>query len=119
MISHSAKVIPLRPTEAQIQSAVIAHWRCFGLPNTLVACIPMANSWGQPGLTRGLFDLIVFAPGLPVGFIELKANRGAISAHQVAHAELLKTLGIPHAITFGRDEPIEQLEAWNVLRSRA
>lgn len=108
--------VALHPTESQIQAAVIDHWRACGLPNTLVAAIPNANAWGQPGLTRGLFDLIVFGPDLPVGFLELKANRGVVSVHQQAHAELLKMLGVPHAITVGRDEPIRQLVEWCVVR---
>jgi hypothetical protein len=110
------------PLETAIQAAVWQHWSLLGKLNTLVACIPNARAHGQPGLTRGLPDLLVLAPTLPgkVGFIELKRdNRSVISDDQRLFARLCAELGVPHAYAIGRDEPIAVLEAWGVTRRAA
>jgi hypothetical protein len=103
--------------EAEIHKAVMDHWRKLGLPGTLVSTIPNAGAFGQAGLTKGLPDLMILAPGLPVGFIELKTERGKASLHQLEFKSKCITLGIPMCITHGRDEPIRILEEWNVVRS--
>ncbi len=103
-------------TEAQIHKAVMDHWRKLGLPGTLVSTIPNAGAFGQAGLTKGLPDLMILAPGLPVGFIELKTDGGKPSEHQLEFRRKCVALGIPMAITHGRDEPITVLEEWNVVR---
>jgi hypothetical protein len=105
--------------EADIHSAVMTHWRALGLPGTLVATIPNMGAFGQHGLTKGLPDLLVMAPGLPVGFIELKTDKGAISEAQIHFKDRCESLSIPHAITRGRDEPIRLLEQWGVVRRAA
>jgi hypothetical protein len=108
------------PSEKAIQASVVEHWRLLGLPNTLVAAIPNALAHGQPGLTRGLPDLVVLAPGLPVGFIELKRDRQApIGDDQRQFALLCARICVRHAFAIGRDEPIAILEAWGVVRMRA
>jgi hypothetical protein len=103
--------------EASIHKAVVAHWRALGLPGTLVATIPNMGAMGQYGLTKGLPDLMVLAPGLPVGFIELKAAKGRVSEAQIVFKDRCEALNVPHAITYGRDEPIKLLEQWKVVRS--
>ena len=114
------RLTKLGPNETQIQQAVIDHWRQFRLPDTLVAAVPNAGSLGQPGLTKGLADLLVLAPGLPVGFIELKRDHeSVISDDQRQFALLCARLGVPHAYAIGRDEPIAILEQWNVIRRAA
>ena len=105
-----------RMKESQIQSAVIEHWRMFGLPNTLVAAIPNQRAHGQAGLTAGIYDLLVLAPLLPVGFLELKTETGTLSVSQKAFGAICAVLGIPNAVAYGRDEPIRILEQWNVVR---
>ena len=113
------------PRETAIQQAVIDHWRMLGLPDTLVAAIPNANAFGQPGLTPGLPDLLVLGPGLPgnclVAFIELKRERRAsrLSDAQRAFERLCGTLGARYAVAYGRDEPIRLLEDWGVVRRAA
>jgi len=110
----------LRPcigrSERDIHKAVVDYWRSFGLPGTLVATIPNVPAFGQYGLTKGLFDLLAIAPGLPVGFIELKRDGGRPSPEQLSFQEILNGCGVKNAITYGRDEPIRVLEAWNVVR---
>lgn len=102
--------------ESEITKAVMQHWRKLGVPNSLVACIPNAMSAGQYGLTKGLPDLLVAAPDLPVGFIELKTDKGKPSEAQLEFKAMCLKLGIPYALTFGRDAPIRVLEAWKVVR---
>lgn len=111
---HTA--IRLHASEKAIHAAVIAHWRTCGLPGTLVATIPNEDARGQHGLTKGLPDLLVLSPELPVGFIELKADKGKLSEEQKTFASMCSALEINHAVTFGRDEPIRVLEAWGVVR---
>lgn len=109
-------------TEAQIQKAVLDHWKVFGLPDTLVAAVPNAGAKGQYGLTRGLFDLVViggdFLEGR-TGWIELKTERGKLSEHQISFREKCLVNGVPHAVAYGRDEPIRLLEEWQIVRRSA
>lgn len=105
-----------RLRESAIQSAVLAHWRALACPGTFIAAIPNQYAHGQPGLTAGLPDLLVIAPDLGVGFIELKAKDGRESQAQKDFAAYCARRGIPHATTYGRDEPIAVLERWGVVR---
>jgi hypothetical protein len=105
--------------ESSIHSAVMSHWRKLGKPGTLVSTIPNAGAFGQAGLTKGLPDLLIMAPGLPVGFIELKTDKGRVSPYQEAFRAHCISLGIPMAITRGRDEPIKILEDWGVTHKAA
>lgn len=108
--------------ERDIQTAVLAHWRAFGLPGTKVAAVPNAGALGQPGLTRGLFDLIVIGGDYlrdRTGWLELKTETGKLSPGQVMFRNTLMSNGVPHAITRGRDEPIAVLEQWKIVRPRA
>lgn len=103
------------PTEAQIQSAVIAHWQQFGVPDSLVAAIPNMNAHGQSGLTRGLPDLLVVGNGI-IGFIELKTKAGKISKFQESVLGVLWVNGIKVVVTYGRDQPITILETWGIVK---
>jgi hypothetical protein len=110
------------PSEKAIQTAILSHWRVLSQPDTLVACLPNAMAHGQPGLTKGLPDLIVLGPGVPgrVGFVELKRDEAStVSAAQHDFAALCNELGVAHAFCVGRDEPIAILEAWDVIRRAA
>jgi hypothetical protein len=108
-----------RVSEAAIQKAIIHHWRTFGLPGTLVAAIPNQNAFGQAGLCKGLFDLLVIGGTVGVGFLELKTETGKLRPEQKAFRDLLIVNGTPYAVTHGRDEPIRVLEGWGVVRKRA
>ena len=110
------------PSEDDITAAVVEHWRLLGRLNTLVASIPNKRAFGQPGLTRGLPDLLVLAPELPggVGFIELKRDaRSHYTDEQRLFGRLCATLGIRHVLCVGRDEPIRVLEDWGAVRRQA
>src|SRR5271170_3382710 len=110
------------PSEDQITDAVVEHWRMFGVRGSLVASIPNKRAFGQPGLTRGLPDLLVLSPQLGrfTGYIELKKGRGGrLSDAQVDIGKLLVVRGVPYAVCKGRDEPIAQLEEWGAVRKAA
>jgi len=106
-------------SERQIQASVLAHWRSFAIPGTLVAAIPNAGAMGQSGLHRGVFDLMVMGgPFLRdrTGFLELKTATGRLSAHQETFRLICIASGVPCAVAFGRDQPIRVLEDWGVVR---
>ena len=109
------------PREGLIQAAVIDHWRALGVPGSLVAAVPNANAHGQPGLTRGLFDLVVMSPtlGEKTGWLELKADDGELSKDQRDVRRVMIACGVPHAVAYGRDEPIKVLEFWGAVRPQA
>jgi hypothetical protein len=108
------------PSEDDITAAVVYHWRTLGVPRTLVASIPNKRAFGQPGLRRGLADLLILAPDLPVGFMELKRDDDSpVSDAQRDFGRLCAGLCIPYAICVGRDEPIRLLEAWGAVRRAA
>jgi hypothetical protein len=111
----------IRPRESAIQAAVVDHWRKLAMPDTLVAAIPNAGALGQAGLTAGLFDLLCIGPLVPtrIGFIELKADKGIVSGAQLSFKKLLLFHDISYAITFGRDQPIDVLEMWGLVKQRA
>jgi hypothetical protein len=107
------------PSEDQITDAVVEHWRIFGVRGSLVAGIPNKRAFGQPGLTRGLPDLLVLSPQLGrfTGYIELKRGRGGrLSDAQINIGELMRLRGVPYAVCKGRDEPIAILRAWGAIR---
>lgn len=106
------------PSEDQITDAVVEHWRTFRTPNSLVAGIPNKRAFGQPGLTKGLPDLLILSPylGDRTGYIELKTKRGRLSDDQLVMRELFLLRRAPYAVCYGRDEPIEQLRAWGAIR---
>ena len=91
-----------RISEKAIQTAVIDHWRALGTPGSYVAAIPQARAFGQPGLTKGIFDLLVMSPTLGVAFMELKTETGRLSPDQAAiYRRALRmrhsTRGLPRA----------------------
>jgi hypothetical protein len=112
----------LRPLERDIQAAVMQHWKTLGYPSTLVAAIPNANAHGQPGLTAGLADLIICGPKVPgkVAFMELKRDPTSRRTDaQMRFARLSAELGICYSVVYGRDQPIEVLERWGVVKRAA
>ena len=118
-ISNAEGVKTPRLPEKAIHAAVMAHWRAFKVPGSLVATIPNEFAKGQAGLTPGLPDLMVIAPGLPegvTGYIELKADNGLVRESQADFAALCHLRGIPWEVTFGRDEPIAVLEKWGAVK---
>lgn len=112
---EQAKKKPL--SEKAIHAAVMAHWRVYGIPGSLVATIPNMKAFGQAGLRKGLPDLIVLSPllGAKTAFMELKRVGGLLSEDQSDFAQLCFMRGIPWAVSYGRDEPIRILEKWGAV----
>lgn len=108
----------LKVNEKQIHTAVIEHWRHTRVGGTLVATIPNMRAFGQAGLTKGLPDLLVITPNLPVGFIELKATTGELTEMQEQFGCICQLHGIPWEVTYGREEPIALLEKWGACMPR-
>jgi hypothetical protein len=104
--------------EKAIHSAVIDRWLLLGVKGSLVATIPNEGAFGQPGLTKGLFDLIVLSPtlGRLTGWLELKKPDGALSAAQKEFRALLLPLGVPHAVAYDVDQAARVLEEWGAIR---
>ena len=108
-----------KESERQIHAAVIAHWKACGLPETLVATIPNQFAHGQVGLTKGLPDLLVMGPKGFVAGLELKAQGGRASLEQIAMQDRWRSMGVRYEITFGRDEPIQLLTSWGIVKGSA
>jgi len=112
------------PSERDIQAAVLEHWKAAGTPGSLVAAVPNAGALGQAGLTAGLFDLVVMSRWLgdKTGWLELKREsrrnqkNGGLSDAQSDFMWIIDMLNIPHAVAYGRDEPIEVLRRWGAIR---
>jgi hypothetical protein len=105
--------------EAAIHKAVIQRWRATGKPGTLLATIPNMRAAGQHGLTRGLPDLVAIAPGLPVGFIELKTFKGRLRPEQIVFKDICQSNGVRYALTRGLDEAFGVIEAWGLVHGEA
>ena len=105
-----------RLTEKEIHTAVVQAWGLMGTPGSLVATIPNARAFGQPGLTKGLPDLLVIRPDNGVAFLELKTHKGTLSKDQILVLELLEASGTVVEVTYGLDEAYRQLIEWGVVR---
>jgi hypothetical protein len=99
-----------------ITSAVIAHWKAFGVPNSSVFAFPNEGAMRQVGLKKGVFDLCVIGGNVTLAFLEIKATDNDLSEPQKAFKKLLIANGIAYAVTYGRDEPIRVLEQWGIVR---
>lgn len=110
------------PTEKELQGMVVDYWRGAGLPGTRVAAIPNANAFGQPGLTKGLPDLMCWGGSLLEGktlYIELKTPRGEISPAQTTIHEELRAAGAPIIVCKTFDEAHDVLVGWGICRPLA
>lgn len=103
-------------TEKQIQTAVMQNWRTRGVDGSLVAAIPNAASFGQSGLTRGVFDLLCVGEQIGCAFLELKTEKGKLSQHQQSFKEMLMRNRVRFGVAYGLDEALSILEMWGILR---
>lgn len=106
-------------SEKEITRAVFAHWAARKVPGSLMFSIPNAFAHGQAGLTRGVFDLGVMAPGLGAAYLELKTEKGRLSEAQKDFQTNCIRCNVRYAICFGLDEALTTLEQWGVLKPAA
>lgn len=108
------------PTEKQLQGLVIDFWRVAGFPGTRVAAIPNQRAFGQPGLTKGLPDLLFYGGALmPKGhvkFIELKTENGRLSTAQQVIRDEMAEAGVHVHICRSFEEAHDTLVAWRICR---
>jgi hypothetical protein len=97
-----------QPFDKKIRARVVDHWRARGYPGTLVT-----------GATR-FASLVILAPGLPVGFMELSGHPWTSpTVAQREFGERCLKLGVPYAAVSDLDQSIRVLEAWGVVNPQA
>jgi hypothetical protein len=103
--------------ERELQATVIAWWRQLGTPGSLVAAFPNENAHGQPGLTPGMFDLVVWSNelGSRTGWLELKRRKGKLSLEQDNRRMQMIALGIPHAVADNIEDVVAVLKNWGAI----
>lgn len=107
------------PTEKELHDMVLDYWRQAGLPGTRVATIPNARAFGQPGLTKGLPDLLCYGGEVLEGktlYIELKKPTGKIADAQTIIHEEMKAAGAPFLVCKTFDEAHDALVGWGICR---
>ena len=116
----------MRRPEATIQRAVFAHLRKRAMPNVFAWHTPNGGRreriegaiFKGLGVVAGVPDVVCIKDGLTYG-LELKSERGAVSANQEAVLNAMHKAGAFVSITFGLDEALRQLEDWGILRGKA
>jgi hypothetical protein len=109
--------------EAQLQEAVMQHWRLTGALNTL--CFHPANEGKRSvvegarlkrmGMFPGAADLILVGVGLPHSALELKARGAKPSAEQNAFAYVWRASGGRYAWADNIDDALKILIDWGFL----
>ena len=106
-------------TEASLQIAILQALR-FACPKAEVYAIPLGGSRNpieganlkRQGVRAGVADLCVILPG-KVGWIEVKTEKGRLTAAQKDFAGLCKQYAIPHCIARSIDDAITAVRAWS------
>jgi VRR-NUC domain len=112
--------------EQQIQKAVIAHLKTrattgvvyFAVPNGGFRKPVEAAIMKSQGVVAGVPDLLLFHDNKAYA-LELKAEGGRPTEAQLEMLNRLSAAGVYTAICYGPDQPIAQLESWNLLRGKA
>lgn len=109
-----------QPTEKQLQSCIIDYWLQFRLPGTCVAAIPNQRAFGQPGLQRGLPDLLCYGGSWPMKgitiYIELKVGKNKLSEHQVTIRDEMIAAGVPHFVCRTFEEAHDILVRYGICK---
>ncbi|RJP45468.1 VRR-NUC domain-containing protein [Candidatus Parcubacteria bacterium] len=108
--------------EADIQRAIVNYLRSVLLPTHRVVAFPNASrrtATGRaanavPGLTPGVFDLIIFG-GSRCWWMEVKTQKGRLSHAQEEWRDWLLTMGlIPFAVVRSIDDARTAINAWGI-----
>lgn len=109
-------------SEASIQRAIVDYLHAVLPKDYRVAAIPNASRRSAQGratnavagLSPGLFDLVIVGAGGRVWFIEVKTEKGRLSASQEAWREWFIATGVPHCIARSVDEVRVALREWRI-----
>jgi hypothetical protein len=109
--------------EDDIQKAVIAHLRLYGVrdmlfwhtPNGGKRSITQAVKFKALGVVAGIPDLLILHGG-QLHALELKAPKGRVSFDQLSVMGNLKRAGAKVEFAFGLDEALRALRDWKLLR---
>lgn len=113
----------MRQPERQIQRAIRRYlngmgYRTVAVPNgSQLAGGPVSRAKQMSalkldGLTPGFPDLIVFASGGRVGFIEVKAEDGRMSEEQITVRHWMQAEGHKHSVCRSIDDVTDTLKTW-------
>lgn len=88
--------------------------RFFSVPNEAKRSIKVAMRHKALGMRAGVPDLVVLGNKGSAGFIELKTDKGKLTASQKDWRDWLKSAGYPHAVCKSVDEMLGVLKAWGI-----
>jgi hypothetical protein len=115
-----------RRPEQDLQRAVAQHLAWRARPGIWWTHVPLGG-WRTKveaailngmGTRRGTPDLLLAYRGRMFA-LELKSDRGRLTANQRACHENLERAGVQVATAYGLDEALGMLEAWGLLRGSA
>jgi hypothetical protein len=89
----------------------------FHCPNGEYRSKRTAAKLATMGVLKGVADLCIVLPGGFIGFLELKAEGGYLSADQRAFRESVKALGALYEVARSPEDVVDVLEHWGALRS--
>jgi hypothetical protein len=109
--------------EHAIQRTVIDLLRMVGIPNLVVFHVPNGGKRNlieaarlkAAGTMAGIPDLVLVADGR-ASFLELKAQRGKLSAAQDLAQAALRKAGARVETAYGIDQAIDVLKQWGLVR---
>ena len=112
--------------EAQLQRAIVQHYRQRAAPGVFMFAVPNGGYRRQieaaimkaTGTVAGVPDTIWIRNGR-VFAIELKAEGGRLSDAQLATMAKMREAGAVVAVATGIDEALRKLENFGLLRGRA
>jgi hypothetical protein len=115
-----------RQIEAGLQEAVVRYLRLtlrdcvvFSIPNGGLRSFKTAKLMKRTGALAGVFDLEILAPGGRCFFMEIKADKGALSPAQQVFKLALIRMGHPYAVIRSLDDVEAALIQWGLKQQRS
>lgn len=110
---------PARLTEHGIQVACVnwfktthPKWIILAIPNAAHRSPHLGRMMKDEGLLPGSPDLVIFAPGGKVLFVEMKTKTGRLQDTQKSFQLKAKSLGYTYIVCRSLDEFIHCVNAW-------
>lgn len=112
-----------RSDESDVHAAVVAHLTMRGMPGSIFWHTPNGGARSKSeagrfktlGVKAGIPDLLVLRDSRLFA-LELKADNGRLSPHQVDMLGALERAGARTAVAVGLDAALMTLEGWGLLR---